>query len=284
MTGEATVLFGVGATKAGTSWLYCYLHGHPDCHLRSVKELHYFDARDRDDCEWQAGRFRHRQREAESAGNMARVDDYDLLIGLQETDENSSAYLHYLNDGRGEKKLVADITPSYSLLSADRFRAMGRLTADVRFIYILRDPVARFWSHVRMKAKRREGDTGSFQEWADRIFWRMERGRNAGILNRGNYREVLENLRSAVVPSRLLVLFYEDLFSAATVNRICEFLGIRQHPADFSRTVNTGAELVMSGKQKGLAREWLADQYEYVGAHFDNVPDAWKTDRMRVRV
>ena len=160
---------------------------------------------------------------------------------------------------------------------------MGRVAADVRFIYILRDPVARFWSHVRMKAKRREGDTGSFQEWANRIFWRMERGRNAGILNRGNYRDVLENLGRAVDPSRLLVLFYEDLFSTATVTKICEFLGIRKHPANFSHAVNSGAVLVMSEKQQTLARDWLADQYEYVGAHFDNVPDAWKTDRMRVR-
>jgi hypothetical protein len=283
MAGETTTLFGVGATKAGTSWLYRYLHAHPDCHLRSVKELHCFDARDRDDCEWQAGRFQRRQREAEAAGDMVRVDDYDLLIGLQETDENPTAYLHYLNDGRGEKKLVADITPSYSLLSADRFRAMGRMAADVRFIYILRDPVARFWSHVRMKAKRRAGDTGSIEESANRIFWRTERGRNAGILKRGNYRDVLENLRGAINPSRLLVLFYEDLFTAATVNRICDFLGIRRHPADFSRAVNSGAVLAMSDKQQSLARNWLAEQYDYVSAHFDNVPDAWMTDKMRVR-
>jgi hypothetical protein len=276
-------MFGVGATKAGTSWLYRYLHAHPDCHLRSVKELHYFDARDRDDCEWQAGRFRRNQREAEAAGNTARVADYAALIDLQETEENVPAYLDYLNEGRGDRKLVADITPSYSLLSADRFRAMAGIAADVRFIYILRDPVARFWSHVRMKAKRREGDTGSFQDWANRIFWRMERGRNAGILNRGNYREALENLRTAVAPSRLLVLFYEELFSPASIRKICEFLGISNHPAQVAVPVNAGSKLVMSDDQQGLAREWLADQYEYVGAHFDNVPDAWKTDTKRVR-
>jgi hypothetical protein len=248
-----------------------------------VKELHYFDARDREDCEWQAGRFRRKQREAEAAGNAAQVADYDALIELQEADENCSDYLGYLNNGRGDKKLVADITPSYSLLSADRFRAMAGIAADVRFIYILRDPVARFWSHVRMKAKRREGDTGSFQDWANRIFWRMERGRNAGILNRGDYRQALENLRSAVDPSRLLVLFYEELFSPASVKKICDFLGISSHPAPVAVPVNAGSKLVMSEVQQGLAREWLADQYKYVGAHFENVPDAWKTDTKRVR-
>ena len=43
---EATLMFGVGATKAGTSWLYRYLADHPECHLRSIKELHFFDALD----------------------------------------------------------------------------------------------------------------------------------------------------------------------------------------------------------------------------------------------
>ena len=43
MSGEPTVLICVGATKAGTSWLYDHLRVHPDCHLRSIKELHYFD-------------------------------------------------------------------------------------------------------------------------------------------------------------------------------------------------------------------------------------------------
>ncbi|QLQ18591.1 MAG: hypothetical protein HZT43_07875 [Exiguobacterium profundum] len=44
MSGEPTVLFGVGAAKAATSWLHDYLLGHPDCSFRRVKELHYFDA------------------------------------------------------------------------------------------------------------------------------------------------------------------------------------------------------------------------------------------------
>ena len=45
MTGDPTILFCVGATKAGTSWLYTYLLDHPECHVRSVKELHYFDVK-----------------------------------------------------------------------------------------------------------------------------------------------------------------------------------------------------------------------------------------------
>ena len=44
MGDQPTLLFCVGATKAGTSWLFDYLKHHPECHLRSVKELQYFYA------------------------------------------------------------------------------------------------------------------------------------------------------------------------------------------------------------------------------------------------
>ncbi|MGB1236528.1 MAG: sulfotransferase family protein, partial [Planktomarina sp.] len=43
---DPTLLICPGATKAGTSWLYRYLHDHSACQLRAVKELHYFDTFD----------------------------------------------------------------------------------------------------------------------------------------------------------------------------------------------------------------------------------------------
>ena len=39
MSDEPTVLFCVGAAKAGTSWFHSYLENHPDCHMRGIKEL-----------------------------------------------------------------------------------------------------------------------------------------------------------------------------------------------------------------------------------------------------
>lgn len=286
MVKDATVLFSIGATKSGTSWLYRYLHSHPECHLRSVKELHYFDARDRDDCKWQAGRFRKYQREIQSIGGEDannHVADYQALIGLLDKDaEDIAGYLSYLDAGRDDELVVADVTPAYSLLSAQRFSMMAKISGDVKFIYILRDPVARLWSHIRMKARRREGPSGTAQEWANRIFWRIERGKNQGILARGNYREVLENLRMAVAQKRYLVIFYEDLFTNSTVDRICAFLGIGSHRANLLQAVNPGPVLLMTEKQLNVARHWLSDQYDYVRAHFDNLPEAWQANMIRV--
>ena len=40
------MLFCAGAVKAGTSWLYEYLRGHPETYLRSIKEMQFFNKLD----------------------------------------------------------------------------------------------------------------------------------------------------------------------------------------------------------------------------------------------
>ena len=37
--------FGIGAMRAGTTWLSGLLHGYPDCSVTPIKELHFFDTR-----------------------------------------------------------------------------------------------------------------------------------------------------------------------------------------------------------------------------------------------
>ena len=283
MAADPTVLFCVGATKAGTSWLFRFLQSHPECHVRSIKELHYFDALDLADRDWHTAFFQDQRRRAaermtdakfSKRGNLARqLADYDDLIALHRSEpEDISAYLRYLKKGRTSERVVADVTPAYSLLSVDRLRKMAAIARNVRFIYIMRDPVARLWSHIRMNAARRAKYPDEVQGRANRIFWRYGRGKHPGIRARGDYRAALERLTSALKPSQLLVLFYEELFSHAVVNLICDFLGIAYRGADLRVRVNTGPPATINDKQRQHARDWLADQYDYVQAHAGQCP------------
>ena len=67
MSGQ-TFIFCVGATKAGTSWLYDYLNSHRECQLPAVKELHYFDA-----LEHGSGAWHRKQLEERLDGVRARL-------------------------------------------------------------------------------------------------------------------------------------------------------------------------------------------------------------------
>ncbi|MEL6645309.1 MAG: sulfotransferase [Pseudomonadota bacterium] len=289
---EPRVMLCVGATKAGTSWLHRALSGHADVHFRAIKELHYFDALengavDRRMAEVAAQRDRLVARRAEAsllkrrrmAGAIADHEAYLELLGRGR--EDVPGYLAYLAHGRGRASVVGDATPAYGLLSVERLRSMARMAADVRFIYLLRDPVERLWSHVRMMAVRRSEDGQVSRERADRILARTIRGEETQIVVRSDYRGALERLKAAVDPSRLFTGFYEDLFEGAGFDRICDFLGIARADASFAM-VNRGQALDMRPEQRRAAREWLADQYDYVSAHHGPLPARWMMNSVEV--
>ncbi|MDZ4094019.1 MAG: sulfotransferase [Paracoccaceae bacterium] len=284
---EPTILLGVGATKAGTSWLFDHLAGHPDCHLRSLKELHYFDTLEHGNF---AGRLKvHRALAAQLAARAGaasgqavsrvaarRADVADWMAVLAQRVENLSAYLAYLTHGRGARHLVADITPSYALLPVARLRAMAGMAADVRFVYLLRDPVARLWSQVRMLAARASASADLVPEAAFALLDRILDGATSGATERGDYVGAVTRLRAAVNPARLLVMFHEDMLSPAGLARLSAFLGIRTAAADFGKRVHAGPVLAMSDTQIARARVLLRPQYDFVASQFPVLPAEWR--------
>lgn len=284
------LLLCVGATKSGTSWLYEALAAHPECHLRSIKELHYFDAledgrldRAIDATRAERDRFAARMEEAplarlpELAQKLADREDW---LRVLERGEDTDAYLGYLSDGAGAARVVGDVTPAYALLPEARLARMARLAEDTRVLYLMRDPVARLWSHVRMIATRRGGGTLSAEK-ARNILNRTLRGKESEIERRGDYRAALARLRAAVPAERLMVMFYEDLVAPGGIERICGFLGIAPRAADTGQRVHAGERLDMPAGLRDKARDWLAPQYDEV-ARMGPLPEAWQANMVRV--
>lgn len=280
MTDRPTVLFCVGAAKAGTTWLYNQLFAHPDCHLRTIKELHYFGS-------LESGHFGHQlkalrgkmailKRRADGAGRERKLADLEEWIAvLRQRREDIPGYLSYLTGGRGSCRLVADMTPAYGLLPEQRLRAMAGIAPDVRFLFLLRDPVARLWSHVRMIA-RRESTAAEFPGAASRLMEQVLDGAPSGAVERGDYAGILTRLMAAVDPSRLMIQFQEDMISRSGFARLCAFLGIAPAEADFERRVHQGAALPLNAAQARRAREFLRPQYEFVGRLLGDLPPAWQ--------
>ncbi|MBK1637069.1 sulfotransferase family protein [Rhodovulum adriaticum] len=288
---EATLLFGVGATKAGTSWLHGYLAAHPQCHLRSIKELHFFDMAE-------AGKLEKARAELQetraalaakpmpgapdrAAARRSRLHDMAALEQVY-AQGDESGYLSYLREGQGDARLIADITPAYSLLPVGRLKRMAAMTSDVRFVYLLRDPVERMWSHVRMIARRRAAPGEDIGPRAGRILKRALRGEEAHIIERGDYRAVLGRLWAAVDPSRLFLGFYEELFSQAMIDRLCDFLGIAPRPAPLTERVHEGVPVPMSAAQRAAAAAALASQYDFVAERLGRMPPQWAAHRVGV--
>ncbi len=291
MSGEPTLLFCVGAAKAGTSWLHRVLSDHSECALRSIKELHYFDALDRGEVDRQIAAVEARKArylsEMDGAGphrlatRARQVADCGDWLGVLRRPEDSAAYLGYLRDG-AEGRLVADMTPAYALLSEERLGRMARIGRDVRFLYLVRDPVERLWSHVRMIAAGRAAKDGNHAGRAAHVLGRVFRGKESEIAARGDYRAAIGKLARAVDPRRLMVAVTEEMYSAPGLARICAFLGISTPEADFSRRIHAGKPEPMPEEGRRAARDWLSAQYDFVAEWLGRRPAGWAYEPERV--
>lgn len=284
----SVVFLCIGAAKAGTDWLHSQLSGHPECHFRTIKELHYFDA-------LEAGRLGHELAKHRREQNklMARVaasargpsaeqarrlaDRADWVGVLERGAEDIPAYLSYLNAGASRDQVVGEMTPAYALLPEKRLGAMARMSQDVRVLYQMRDPVERLWSHVRMIAARRAPDGKVSKRRCANILARSIAGEETQITQRSDYAGTLARLASAVPGMQLMVDVFEEMIRGVGLLRLCEFLGISPMTGD-PALVHAGQPLEMTGDQRRAAARWLEPQYDAAERVLGRMPSAWQRE------
>lgn len=105
---------GIGAQKAGTTWLAERLSSMPGVHLPPQKELHFFDLRHDRGFEW----------------------FHDELTGDDET------------------LLRGEITPAYAILPESDVQQIAEMFPACRVFFVVRNPVDRAWSAARMELGR----------------------------------------------------------------------------------------------------------------------------------
>ena len=288
------LMFGLGATRTGTSWLNDYLTRHPQCSLREIKEAHYFDAIERGSVEFQLRHLAERRaalvarrsgpgKAADAARLDRRIAAHDELMALlAERTWNDAAYMAYLTRNAGRARLVGDITPAYALLSVETLQRMAGLAEAVRFVYILRDPVQRLWSNIRQTLPMRPAARTDPKGTALRIFDRWAGGGEPELAVRCDYAGALQRMDRAVPASDLLVLFYETLFRPETLEQLCGFLGIRTLAGNTERRVHASEPLPLDPARLQLARDRLAPQYDYVRDRFGILPPGWDAQAVKV--
>ena len=280
-----TLIFCVGAAKSGTSWLHDYLFDHDEVYLHRLKELHYFDVLDNGGSTWH-----RRQLEARLADVQAR------LAGLERPEENKvlptlitdieswleifdgetsmdQAYLDYVGIGRSKAKVVGDFTPAYALLSEEMLTRMAALSDRVRFLFVMREPVDRLWSNIRMNvgAKGEAALESEVKKYLDED--------QRELTMRSNYRRTLNRLQSVLPPEALHLEYYERLFTQEAIDRICDFLGIAHKAAPFDKVVHKGRRAPLDDETRALLQASLKPQYNHIEKLMGALPSEW-TDRM----
>ena len=109
---------GIGAQKAGTTWLYTHLNRHPDITFPRRKEYHFWNT-------WNG----------QINGHFSDFC-YDFSVNLNDVNK------------------LGDFTPAYSVLPIERIKWIHAFEPDVKIIFILRNPIERAWSAAKMALKR----------------------------------------------------------------------------------------------------------------------------------
>ena len=227
MASEATFLLGVGAQKAGTSWLHDQLHRRSDADFGFLKEYHVFDALELENF----ASFRPKRptplkwRTWRRARFIARPERYfDYFASRLKPPQI---------------RLTGDITPSYAGLSAESYRRIKQAFAQrgvrTRAVFIMRDPVERFLSQQRMQLRKRGLLTPAHEiEHLHKASLKLVKRESS----RSDYPATLDALRDGFAASELFIGLYETLFTEANHRALCHCLGIPEQIPDRSHRVN----------------------------------------------
>jgi hypothetical protein len=286
---QPNFLFCVGATKAGTSWLHEQLDAHPECRFRTIKELHYFSmakpAHFENALRGLGKSYETVARRVADAGDnprpyaLRRLADMKAWREVLERREiDLAAYRAFLTEGANEARLVADFTPAYSLMGPKQLAQLTDVSATSHILYLMRDPLARLWSHVRMVQGRlaAENFEQSCIDQMERILADDLSGEGEGIVQRGDYAAIISKLQMVFPAERLMVQFQEEMLAPQGMNRLWAFLGLTPAEVDVEQVVHAGRPLALTDALRARALAWLRPQYEFVAAHFPALPEAWR--------
>jgi len=291
--GQAILMYGVGAVKAGTSWLFSYLEGHPECAMPPFKELKYFYILESGYFDGQIKLTYNLVQELKQKLENGTAKDVQAvkvrlnksrgwLKILQLRAEDPKAYAAYMMDLAEDAKLTADITPEYCMMPVSRLKQMAGLVEQTRFVYILRDPVDRLWSNIRMNARRKSENPELMRGYALAEVDEVLNGKPNAAYDRSDYAKGLTSLEQAVPDQNRKVLFYENLFSDDTIRELCGFLGLSNHPAPLKKRIHQGLPVKLDMARRTGLQKLLAPQYHAVEKRFQSLPAKWQDNMARV--
>jgi hypothetical protein len=271
----------IGAQKAATTWLFQQLRKHPAIWLPPVKELHYFDQihlprrKTSDGVLTPAERSRLEKtlkgiRAALDSEKLSEIDKLKRthclsLIGMRGlTDE----WYGRIFEIAPAQSICGELTPEYALLPQAGVEHIVRLNPNVKIIFLMRDPIDRAWSSLRMALR-----AGVLENARKTI-----QGRN--FVGMSDYMATIERYRQFVLPENLLLLYFDDVTARPRdlLQQVCDFLHISFARGKFSKmsdAVHKGQRATLDPAIYDQLKKALGPIYERLLALDSPIVDEW---------
>ena len=209
MIGRKPDLVCIGAQKAATSWFYRVMGARDDMWVPPFKEVHFFDFKFcPENRKWARKALAKglMKAEARHRKNQKEVDEEYLsyLVSLGEAPYFNGTWYKKIFARAPMRMQTLDVTPEYCTLPEDGVEFVAKFLRDTRFIYIIRDPVERAMSQLRMNLTRRD-----FKPKNDKAWLRV--ASDPVFDNRGDYLNYIPRWDARFDDRRLLYLPYGDV-------------------------------------------------------------------------
>jgi hypothetical protein len=278
---DRTLLICLGAAKCGTSWLHHYLGGLPEVTVSPLKELHFFDGKfsglslgDMDGLAVKRVGF-HIEQPSDPVEYLRASDLFQASIDRAQMIYDDNAYFgHFARLCAPQTKVLCDITPGYSVIGLNGFHYLkafcARQDMRLKLLYVMRDPVERFWSQLR-HLQEMNPESRIVENWEKAL-------ESPRVCARADYEGTVSDLDTVFASEDVLYLFYEDLFSDVSLRRLCAFLEVGYQPGETSvRQNRTTLDLDLPDKAREAFARLLAPQYAFCRTRFgEAVPAQWR--------
>jgi hypothetical protein len=263
---------GIGAQKAGTTWLWAQLNRHPGVWMPIRKEVHYFSryAISQDASilgETRLGRklfgkapvcrlwremFRADLTDAIKAGDIKKLRWTLRYYCVKADDEWYRALFP-----KDSNLTCGEISPSYSILDDTDVARIAALFPDLRIILLLRNPIERAWSQVRFDwtrgAREGVGNTEEIKAFIDSPRQSL----------RSDYVRMLDIWSRHLPEGNIFVGFYDDIVARPSeiLDQVQRFLGLESQPIEegmLKKKVHVSREAAMPSE----IRDYLIERYE----------------------
>ena len=263
---------GIGAQRAGTSWLYTGLERHPALWLPPLKELHYFD----DPLSQNRQRYFGFLRTRVTAGlGMRRpLSTWDLRYFCGRRGDDW--YCGLFEAGKRKGLLTGEITPSYATLDDEAFLRMRTLNPNVKIIFVMRDPIMRSWSSI-IKSREKHG-TNELPTASEAI----DHSQREGVTKKSRYTETIDKLDRVFRPDQIFYGFFDEMVGHPSnfMESILAFLGVEANKFKNCLPVQpigaaAGGRKPSMEFERALAVSFLPE-VEKLCSRFDGAPHAWR--------
>ena len=285
-------ILGVGAQKAGTTWLHHQLIKDSKFNFGHRKEYHVFDSIQRLN---QSSRKKNNfllknffiknviasykdgtlGRNASNDATRYRTVDLSFIDNI----ENYFDYFDYLFLKNQHTQAVGDITPQYALLNKEAFQSirvgLEKRGFTIKIIFLMRDPAERCWSAVKYKRQNLNDEKES--QYDEVEFLEKNIKMSDGCIKKSRYERTIKTLEDTFAQENIHYEFYERLFSSESQNRIQDFLGLNLGAFQNSEVINA------TPKDKPLPQEinqqlikTLQPTYEFLKCRYgETVQNLW---------